>query len=340
MSKKGERTMAFERGPRVMAGASTVGPREGEGPLGSVFDRVEADDRLGRDTYEQSEAEMMTRTAYLAIKKAGLSSRDIDVMIAGDLEQQILASTISARTLGTGFLGVYGACSTIAEAMLVGAALIDAGHIAKALCITSSHFSTAEREFRYPQELGNQRTPSAQRTVTGSGAVILSSCADDAGNAGAVLEAGTYGRVVDYDIKDVNNMGAAMAPAAADTICTHFCDMGRTPDDYDMIVTGDLGCIGRELLMDIMDGRGMALKSEKLMDCGARMFSPEQDMCAGGSGCACLACVFASLLLGKLRRGEIKRLLIVGTGALLSPLSALQGESIPAIAHALALRCP
>lgn len=337
MARLGARTMAYLNMPRVIAGAAIVGPKEGAGPLGRAFDQVVDDDRLGRDTYEQAEAELMTRAAHLALRKAALRPGQLQLMIAGDLEQQILAATICARELGAGFLGVYGACSTIAEAMLVGAALVDAGQADNALCVTSSHFSTAEREFRYPQELGNQRTPSSQRTATGAGAVAL---AAGGGRALARVELGTYGRVVDYDIPDANNMGAAMAPAAADTLCAHFADTGRAPGDYDLIVTGDLGRIGRELLCDLMAGRGCPLPDERLMDCGASMFTLEQDSCAGGSGCACLACVFASKLLAGLSAGEYRRLLIVGTGALLSPVSSLQGESIPSIAHALALTGP
>lgn len=336
MARLGARTIRYETRPCVVAGAAIVGPKEGAGPMGREFDQVLDDDRLGQDTYEKSEAELMTRTAYLTLKKAGLRPEQLQLMIAGDLEQQILAATICARELGAGFLGVYGACSTIAESMLVGAALIDAGHVDNTLCVTSSHFSTAEREFRYPQELGNQRTPSSQRTVTGSGAVVL---ATD-GAARARVELGTYGRVIDYDIPDVNNMGAAMAPAAADTLCAHFDDSGRTPADYDLIVTGDLGRIGRELLRDLMEQRGRPLPDDKLLDCGANMFTPEQDSCAGGSGCACLACVFGSMLLDRLAAGELRRILIMGTGALLSPVSSLQGESIPSIAHALSIERP
>ena len=336
MPKLGKRTLAYESRPAIAGAAAIVGPKEGDGPLGGYFDEVLSDDYLGKDTYEQAEAELMTRTAYLALRKAGVRPEELCAMLGGDLEQQILAASLTARTLGAGFLGLYGACSTIAESMLVGAALVDAGQLDNALCITSSHFSTAEREFRYPQELGNQRTPSSQRTVTGSGAVVL--CRQARPQAHVAL--GTFGRVVDFGVPDANHMGAAMAPAAADTLETHFDDTGRTPADYDLIVTGDLGVIGRRLLMDLMEKRARPLPADRLLDCGAQIFSPRQDVNAGGSGCACLASVFAAVLLPRLRARELRRILIMGTGALLSPVSALQGESIPSIAHALAIECP
>ena len=336
MGRLGSRTMEYASRPPIAAGAAIVGPKEGEGPLGDHFDEVVADDRLGKDTYEQAEAELMTRAAYRALSKARLRPEELQAMLGGDLEQQIVSASICARTLGSGFLGLYGACSTIAESLLIGAALVDAGQLDSALCITSSHFSTAEREFRYPQELGNQRTPSAQWTVTGAGAVVL----DRAAQPQAHVTHGTFGRVVDYDIPDVNHMGAAMAPAAADTLLTHFADTGRAPQYYDLIVTGDLGVIGRKLLMELTAERGCELPPERLLDCGAQIYSPRQNVDAGGSGCACLACVFAGVLLGQLRARELRRILIMGTGALLSPVSALQGESIPSIAHALAIECP
>lgn len=336
MAKLGARTFRYDTRPPIVAGAAIVGPKEGEGPLCGYFDEVLTDDYLGRDTYEQAESELMTRTAYMALKKARIKPTELDAMLGGDLEQQILAASLTARTLGAGFIGLYGACSTIAEALIVGAALVDAGQLANALCITSSHFATAEREFRFPQELGNQRTPSAQWTVTGAGALVLGLNAAPL----ARVTLGTVGRVVDYDIPDANHMGAAMAPAAADTLITHFEDTGRTHEDYDLIATGDLGVIGRKLLIDLMKARGWPLIEERLIDCGAQMFSPDQDVHAGGSGCACLASVFSAVLLKKLAARELKRILIVGTGALLSPVSALQGESIPSIAHALAIECP
>lgn len=336
MARLGERTFVYDSLPHIAAGAAIVGPKEGMGPIGSSFDEVLDDDYLGKDTYEQAEAEMMTRAANLALKRGGLRKERLNAIIGGDLEQQILATNMTARTLGAGLIGLYGACSTIAESLLVGAALVDAGQLDNALCITSSHFSTAEREFRYPQELGNQRTPSAQRTVTGAGALLLDARAKPL----ARIEMGTLGRVIDYNVPDVNHMGAAMAPAAADTLEAHFADTGRTHGDYDLIATGDLGVIGRQLLIDLMQEHGCTLDGARLTDCGAQIFSPAQDVQAGGSGCACLACVFTAVLLRKLAARELKRILIVGTGALLSPVSALQGESIPSIAHALSIVCP
>lgn len=336
MAKLGARTFRYDSRPPIAAGAAIVGPKEGEGPLGGYFDEVVDDDYLGKDTYEQAEAELMTRAAHLAMKKARMKPDELNAMLGGDLEQQILAASITARTLGAGFIGLYGACSTIAESLIVGAALVDAGQLSNALCITSSHFATAEREFRFPQELGNQRTPSAQWTVTGAGALVL----DCRAKPLARVELGTVGRVIDYDVPDANHMGAAMTPAAADTLLTHFEDSGRGPSDYDLIATGDLGVIGRSLLIDLMKKRGMPLIEERYIDCGAQMFSPDQDVHAGGSGCACLASVFSAVLLGKLSARELKRILIIGTGALLSPVSALQGESIPSIAHALSIECP
>ena len=323
MAKLGARTFRYDSRPPIAAGAAIVGPKEGEGPLGGYFDEVVDDDYLGKDTYEQAEAELMTRAAHLAMKKARMKPDELNAMLGGDLEQQILAASITARTLGAGFIGLYGACSTIAESLIVGAALVDAGQLSNALCITSSHFATAEREFRFPQ-------------VTGAGALVL----DCRAKPLARVELGTVGRVIDYDVPDANHMGAAMAPAAADTLLTNFEDSGRGPSDYDLIATGDLGVIGRGLLIDLMKKRGMPLIEERYIDCGAQMFSPDQDVHAGGSGCACLASVFSAVLLGKLSARELKRILIIGTGALLSPVSALQGESIPSIAHALSIECP
>jgi stage V sporulation protein AD len=253
-------------------------------------------------------------------------------MLAGDLQDQITASGFAARALGIPFFGLYGACSTFIESLVLGGALVDAGLADRAICAASSHFCAAERQYRFPLELGNQRPPSAQWTATAAGAALLSR--EDAGLCH--LTHGTVGRIVDYQIKDANHMGAAMAPAVADTMTAHFLDTGRAPQDYDQIVTGDLGIIGRALLMDLMRERGMPVEPERLSDCGAMLYGPEQDAHAGGSGCGCIASVLSAHFL-PLISGPFHRMLALGSGAMLSPATTQQGESIPSISYAVAL---
>lgn len=327
-------TIAFEKRVAVRACASTVGPKEGKGPLGWCFDRVLEDDLLGQESWELAESRMMQDTIEMCLAKAGLPVQSVEVLLAGDLQGQIMSSAFAARELGVPYLGLYGACSTMIEAMAVGGILVEGGYRKNALCSASSHFCTAERQFRGPVELGSQRPPSASWTTTACGALLL-----DGGKQPAVarLTHATLGRVVDYQVKDANHMGAAMAPAVADTITAHLTDTGRSFADYDLIATGDLGYIGRNILKELLIQRGVKVADEKLIDCGASMFSREQDAHAGGSGCGCVASVTCGYILRKVQAGEYRRVLVIGSGALLSLTTQQQGQTIPGIAFAAAL---
>lgn len=327
-------TIAFERRVAVRACASTVGPKEGKGPLGWCFDRVLEDDLLGQESWELAESKMMQDTVEMCLQKAGLPAQSVETLLAGDLQGQIMSSAFAARELGVPYLGLYGACSTMIEALAVGGVLVAGGYRRNALCSASSHFCTAERQFRGPLELGSQRPPSASWTTTACGALLLDG---DRRPGVARLTHATLGRVIDYQIKDANHMGAAMAPAVADTIVSHLTDLGRSFADYDLIATGDLGYIGRNILKELLLGRGVKVDDAKLIDCGASMFSREQDAHAGGSGCGCVASVTCGYLLRKVQSGEYGRVLVVGSGALLSLTTQQQGQTIPGIAFAAAL---
>lgn len=335
MSRAGRQSFLYENPPLVASHASIVGPREHEGPLGKWFDANIDDDLLGQKTWEQAEREMLRRCAVDAIGRAGMTESQIELFLSGDLNDQIIASGFCARSLGVPFCGLYGACSTFAQAMVFASALISGGQLTNALCGASSHFCTAERQFRFPLELGNQRTPSAQWTATAAGCAVLT---DDRKKKNAMrATAGTMGRIIDYQIKDANHMGAAMAPAIASTIRAHFADTNRPADYYDLVATGDLGWIGRELLIELLHEGGLRIDPGILVDCGASLYSKEQDPHAGGSGCGCVASVTCGWLMKRLERGEMNKLLVVGSGAMLSPTSGLQGESIPSIGYAVSL---
>ncbi len=332
MTRAGRRTFVYDEKPVVRAAAAIVGPKEGQGPLGKDFDVVLPDDLLGMDTWEQAESEMMRRAVELCASKAGMTIKGVDLMLAGDLQDQITASGFAARALGIPFFGLYGACSTYVESLVLGGVLVDGALADTAVCAASSHFCAAERQYRFPLELGNQRPPSAQWTATAAGAALLMR-----GDQGLCrLTHGTVGRIIDFEIKDANHMGAAMAPAVADTLTAHLQDTGRKPEDYDHIVTGDLGIIGRELLMDLMAERGIPLDPERLTDCGASLYGPEQDAHAGGSGCGCIASVVSAHFLPMLS-GPFRRIVALGSGAMLSPATTQQGESIPSISYAVSL---
>ncbi|MBS4534268.1 stage V sporulation protein AD [Clostridium sp. D2Q-14] len=332
IKKMGNQTVKFSNPPSIISTASIVGPKEGEGPLKDYFDIVLEDDLYGESTWEKSESKLQKKSVNNALNKASLSLSEIDYIFGGDLLNQIIASGYSARDLQIPFFGLYGACSTMAESLSLGAMIVDGGYADKVVCVTSSHFSSAERQYRFPLELGNQRSLSAQWTVTGAGASILSSN----GN-GPYITHVTTGKIIDPGIKDVFNMGAAMAPAAVDTIITHFNDTGFAIDDYDYIVTGDLAAIGKDILLDMTKEEGLDL-TEKYKDCGLEIFDNEkQDTHAGGSGCGCSATVFNGYLYNLLINRKINRILLVATGALHSPTSTQQGESIPGIAHAVSI---
>ncbi|MCI5816046.1 stage V sporulation protein AD [Ruminococcus sp.] len=333
MAKKiGTGTYLLEHTPSAAAFAAIVGQMEGGGPLGACFDYVEQDSHFGKDSWEQAESELQRRTVEAALKKGGLTPKDADLILAGDLINQCTGTTYGLRGLGIPLLGLYGACSTMAEGLALGSILMDSGIARHIVAATSSHFSTAERQFRFPLSYGGQRTPTAQWTCTASGAVVLAPCGDP-----PYLRAVTVGRIVDYGITDANNMGAAMAPAAADTILRFLGDTGAAPGDFDAIVTGDLGIVGSRLLCTLMEKEGVDITRQH-RDCGAMIFDPEQqDTHAGGSGCGCSASVLCGHFLPRLRTGEIRNILFAATGALMSPTSSQQGESIPGISHLIHL---
>lgn len=335
-NKTGAQTLRFPHPPRVVSCAAIAGPMEGDGRFGQEFDVVLEDDLWGKDTWEQAERRMFEEAVQLALKKGNVPEAEADCLIGGDLLNQIISANFAARDLKMPFLGVYGACSTMAESLLLGSALISGGFLSCAACAVSSHFCTAERQYRMPLEMGTQRTPTAQRTVTGSACTVLAVCETNSQQSRVVVTSGTIGRVIDLGVCDVTNMGAAMAPAAADTICAHLADTGTRVEDYDLIVTGDLGSHGGELCRELCEKRGIRL-GKRHFDCGERIFLPEQDVKAGGSGCGCSAVVLNSYLMNRLETGALKRILFLATGALLSVDSSQQGESIPGVAHAVVL---
>lgn len=328
----GSQTVKLKNPPRIISTFSIVGPKEGEGPLKDYFDLVLNDDTCGQESYERAESEMMSIAISEAIKKAGLKEKDINYLFSGDLLNQIISSSFAARKFDIPFFGLYGACSTMSESLSLASLVIDGGFAEYVVAATSSHFSSAERQYRFPLDYGSQRAKTAQRTVTGSGAMVLGKTGDF-----PFVTYVTTGVVKDYGIKDANNMGAAMAPAAAHTIYTHLKDTGRKPEDYDIIATGDLGNVGREITRELMKEYGYDI-SEKYVDCGSLIFyDEEQKTDSGGSGCGCSAVVSTGYLYKKLMKKEIKKVLLVSTGALLSTTSSLQGESIPGIAHAVSI---
>ncbi len=329
--KIGKQTVVFHNRPVVLATASVAGPKEGKGPLGRYYDIVKEDTLFGERTWEKAEARLLEEAANLAVKKANLKTQEVDYLLAGDLLNQLIASNLAAREISIPFLGLYGACATMSEALTLAAVLVDGRYGKYALAAASSHHDSAERQYRYPTEMGNQRPPTAQWTVTGAGAALVG-----ASGEGPVITCATVGTVVDIGLKDPNDMGSAMAPAAAETIWQHFQDTGRKPEDYDLIATGDLASVGKGIALDLLKKSGFHL-GRNYTDCGVMVYDPSQDVQAGASGCGCSAIVFAGYLMKELAEGRIQRLLLVATGALLSPTSYQQGESIPCIAHAVAV---
>ena len=330
--KRGAHSYVLPSRPRIRSYASIAGQKEASGPLGHTFDETFTDDTLGQKSWERAEAKMLERAADLALSKAKVYADGVDVFLGGDLLNQIVSSGYTARQLGIPFLGLYGACSTMAESLLLGAMLIDGGFADTALCATCSHFSTAERQYRFPLELGNQRTPTAQWTVTGAGATLL-------GRESPLpfcIESVTIGSVWDLKQTDANNMGAAMAPAAMQTLKSHLDDLHRIPEDYDLIVTGDLGRVGYDLMKLLSRKEGIEL-DQCYIDCGCEIFDVSQDVHSGGSGCGCSAVSLNGWLLGRMLKGEIRKMLFLATGALMSPTMSQQGESIPGVAHAVSL---
>lgn len=327
--------------------ASAVGKKEGEGPLSQLFDFVSGDDLLGNKTWEEAESAFQKKAVSILFEKEQNEGNGVRFILAGDLLGQEIASSFGLKDFRVPMFGLYGACSTCGEALSLGAMLIDGDFADEVICVTSSHFASAEKEFRYPLDYGSQRPLCSTWTVTGSGAYLLCKERDsnlDKKKSGLIgrkyevaITAITTGKVVDYGIKDSMNMGACMAPAACDTIYRHFKDFERTPDYYDKIITGDLGTVGRTVLIDLLSQKGFDI-SDRHMDCGIEIFnSEEQGTNAGGSGCGCAASVLAAYLLPRIASGEWKRILFLPTGALLSKVSFNEGKSIPGIAHAVVI---
>jgi stage V sporulation protein AD len=329
----GRQTMKLDSPPSIVGYGNVVGKKENEGPLSAWFDGFSKDDRFEQDSWEKAECTMQETALQKAMSRAQIKSDQLDFLMAGDLLNQCISSSFAARSQNVPFLGLYGACSTMGESMALASLLLNGGFGSYAGAVTSSHFCTAERQYRTPLAYGGQRTPTAQWTATASGAVILQ--AD--GTAPPYVTHVTIGKIVDKGITDANNMGAAMAPAAFDTIFTHFQETGRKPTDYDLIVTGDLGALGKELLIEFFKDEGMNIASN-YEDCGVLLYDAKnQDVHCGGSGCGCSAAVLTGYLLGRLRNHELNRILFCPTGALLSPTTTQQGESIPSVAHAVVI---
>ena len=332
LKRLGKQTVQLQSAPAVIGYASVVGKKEGEGPLASAFDYIGEDSYFGESTWEKAESNMLKRAFSIACDKSGMPPSSIQYLFGGDLLNQCTASAFAVKDSNVPYFGLYGACSTMGESLSLAAMSIDGGFSDCSAAISCSHFCSAERQFRFPLEYGGVRTPTAQWTVTGAGAVILARS-----GKGAHITHVTTGKIVDAGITDAGNMGAAMAPAAYDTLRTHFDDTGLSPNDYDLIVTGDLGSVGREVLIDLFTQDGVELGANHT-DCGLLIYDRDkQEVNAGGSGCGCCASVLCSLLLSGIERRQWKRMLFAPTGAIMSTTSSQQGESIPGICHAVSL---
>ena len=326
----GQNTIMFSNRPKIRGFASVAGKTEENGPFGKEFDVIFEDEYSGENTFEEAESRLVTTAVETLLKKTQMSPEQVDILFAGDLLNQCAGSTFGVESFGIPYVGVYGACSTMALSLGLAAAFVDAGFAKNAAAVTSSHFCSSERQFRLPLEYGGQRTGSAQWTVTGAGAIIV--CREI---EGVDVKSATFGKITDFDVTDVNNMGAAMAPAAARTVCEFFDDTGMSPEDFDLILTGDLGKVGSELLLTLMKEENRDITAVH-SDCGLNVFYLDtQDVHAGGSGCGCSASVLCSRILRELSEGKYKNLLICATGALHSPVTVFQKKPIPSIAHAI-----
>jgi len=329
---RGRQSLIFDHHPAILASSAIGGKKELEGPLAAYFDYVNQDTTFGQKSWEKAECKMQELALETAKRKAGLHNQDLGALFAGDLLNQCISSSFAVRDAGIPFFGLYGACSTMAEGLCLAGMLVNGGYAGIAGVISSSHFASAERQYRFPLGYGGQRTPTAQWTVTGAGCILLGQR-----EQGPFLNAATIGAVWDYGIKDANNMGAAMAPAAYETLRAHLDDLHLAPSDYDLIVTGDLGNVGKEILMDLFRRDGIGIGGV-YNDCGTMVFDlNRQDVHAGGSGCGCGTVVLCGYILRQLKLGKLKNVLFCGTGALLSPLSTQQGETIPSICHAISI---
>lgn len=329
---KGHQTWVFESKPVIIASAAIGGPFEAQGTLAKEFDLFHDDLWLGQDSYEKAEKKLLEQACETAIKKAGLKKEDIHFFLSGDLINQIVPSSFTARTLGIPYLGLYGACSSSMEGLAVASLIVDSKFAQSALVGASSHNAASEKQYRYPTEYGAQKPPTAQWTVTGAGAAVIAQQ-----GKGPKVTSATIGRVVDMGLSDPFNMGAAMAPAAVDTIEAHFRDLNIDASSYDLIATGDLGRVGHRIAGDLLKKHGVNIPEEKFCDCGILIYHSDQPVFAGGSGCACAAVTTYGYFVNAMRRGEYKKIMVIATGALLSPMSYQQKETIPCIAHAVSI---
>ena len=329
---QGHQTWVFENKPVIIGSSAIGGPFEAKGALADDFDALHEDIWLGQDSFEKAEKKLLEQACETAIKKAGSRKEDVQFFLSGDLINQIISSSFTARTLGVPFLGLYGACSSSMEGLALASLMVDSKFAQNALASASSHNAACEKQYRYPTEYGSQKPPTAQWTVTGAGAALVA----QEGEGPRVISA-TIGRIVDMGLSDPYNMGGAMAPAAVNTIEAHIKDLNIDLSYYDVIATGDLGRVGHKIASDLLKKHGIEVPEEKFTDCGIMIYKEDQPVQAGGSGCGCSATVTHGHFLNRMRRGELKRLLIIATGALLSPLSYQQKESIPCIAHAVSI---
>jgi stage V sporulation protein AD len=326
--RKGQYTVTLSGRPTILGYSAVAGKREGEGPLGRYFDMVFEDTTLGEKTWEKAESALQREAFTRALNKAGVTPSQVNYLFAGDLLNQSIASTFGMREYGIPILCQFGACSTMTQTLALAAIFVDSGAADICAAVTSSHFCSAERQFRFPLEYGGQRPPTSQWTATAAGAVVVG-----LGGSGVRVADVTIGYITDFGISDTNNMGVAMAPAATETLTAYFNDTGTKPQDYDLIVTGDLGAVGSEIFLQLMERKNFPLGSN-YSDCGLLLYDRnKQDVHAGGSGCGCSAAVLCSYILDKMTADELKNVLIIATGALMSPTSSQQGESIPGIAH-------
>ncbi|MBQ7340102.1 MAG: stage V sporulation protein AD [Clostridia bacterium] len=324
-------TIFFKNKPIIIGVSSVAGPKECNGCIGKYIETKLDSDMFNENTFEKAETKMLYTALKNSIKNSNKIEKDIDCILAGDLLNQIISSTFASRNFDSSYLGLYNACATFTEALTIGSAFVDGGYLKNVVCGTSSHFSSAERQYRYPLELGSTRPPQAQWTVTGAGACVISNV-----GKGPKITSATIGRIVDYGVVDANNMGAAMAPAACETLYNHFNDTGFVPEDYDLIITGDLGTLGSRILKDLLYEKGLNIENQHV-DCGELIFNIAETEYQGGSGAGCSSLVFCSYIYERLLNKKLKKVLLMSTGALLSSVSTQQGESIPGVAHAVSI---
>lgn len=331
--QQGHQSWVFPSRPAIIGSAAVAGPFEAQGPLAEDFDLLHEDMWLGQQSFEKAEKKLMEEACEMAIQKAGLQKQDIQFFLSGDLLNQIISSSFTARTLAVPYLGLFGACSSSMESLALGSLIVDSKFGNNVLCGAVSHNAAVEKQYRYPTEYGSQKPPTAQWTVTGAGVGVVSSQGQ-----GPRVTSATIGRVIDMGLSDPFNMGGAMAPAAVDTITAHFRDLNISHEEYDLIITGDLGRVGHKITLDLFEKHNLEVPEDKYTDCGLLIYPEDQPMVfSGGSGCGCSATVVFGHILNRMKKGELKKVLVVATGALLSPLSYQQKESIPCIAHAVAI---